>query len=555
MRRLGIVVTILATLAAGGTATAAPARDLSPAGPAAPVGGGTENKTALLAGLIAAGDLDGDGDRDVLDTRQTALSNVDRRLGLTARDGRTGRALWSRTFSEAAGITTIVDQQRLGARGRPGFLLHDENTVYDSGGSGNSTTTMRLRAVAGRTGRTLWTRTFVGSTVGTSSATDVPQYVGPIHNRAGAAVNTLLLLNSFDSTPQKSVEALIVSGKDGSVSTGHDTITTSNAPVSWSAIPDVTGDGLDDLLLKDPDSGLLQAERGTDGEPKWTRTGLDLGFASVVPAGHVTAAGHDLALISGGPFPGAPEVTLLRGVDGHPMWTRAASYVMLVQRAGRDLRRALGVATLGFGGDADTTSVSFTLRAVTAGNDVLYRRTVELSVDKAGATTSGSGFSGSVFGDVQDDGAQDVMLELNAYRDDVSRTLRGIVNGRNGRFAPSPFDAPSDGSLHRGAATDLLGRTFADGTLRLLAWRGATRERYYRLRLGAFDHVKAAEVAGARLTGHRCSDVMLMAVDGGHEVLGVLSARGRVLWTVSFGLDQATGGSRSRHADPARFCV
>jgi hypothetical protein len=67
--------------------------------------------------------------------------------------------------------------------------------------------------------------------------------------------------------------------------------------------------------------------------------------------------------------------------------------------------------------------------------------------------------------------------------------------------------------------------------------------------------VKAAEVAGARLTGHRCSDVMLMAVDGGHEVLGVLSARGRVLWTVSFGLDQATGGSRSRHADPARFCV
>src|ERR1700722_15608747 len=77
----------------------------------------------LDTSLGAAGDLNGAGGGEVLDVR-SAYSSV-ARYGITARDGRTGRALWDFRETRPLGDDMNAYVAPLGPLSKPGVLVVD----------------------------------------------------------------------------------------------------------------------------------------------------------------------------------------------------------------------------------------------------------------------------------------------------------------------------------------------------------------------------------------------------------------------------------------------
>jgi hypothetical protein len=553
VRRVVIAAFALVVLLPG-VATAVPS---APAAPNASGKGALSGMFELPGGeLVAAGDLNGDGRADVLDVR--GLTDESSTVGITARGGRTGKPLWSKTVPVPPNGQVTVLPERLGAAGKPAVLVTDSFL-----GSGTTATqTVSLEALAGATGKRLWSRSFVGTYGASAVPTSIPTFDGVIHDVKGPAMDMLVTLETtLPSAGGDRTTPVIVSGVNGSLHHPGSAFTSTAGFPSFQAVPDMTGDRLADLLVLDPGSpGLVEAEHGHTGALFWKRSQPVDSFTSVMAIGSYSRpSSSDVAVIDGSPI-GDDDITVLSGHGGHKLWSREAGGVYLLGKAGKHLQPALGLVTVGGSSTTTTSSETIDYQAVAVSGRLIYSKRLAATVtDPPGTDGGGSGAGFNPLGDVQPDGAIDqiasLMIEQDSPTKAASASLYGIVYGRTGAFHKVSFDVGADGSLRKGAGTDLLQVELPKGTAQIIARRGLTGKRYYARTLPGLRHLEGAIVNGLRVSGQRCSDIALTTSRGDTSTSGVLSARGVPLWRVTFDASQATGGTLQHFKAPKHYCV
>jgi hypothetical protein len=499
--------------------------------------------------LESAGDLNGDKLPDVLDLRQMVQGST-RLLGITARTGRSGRRLWQRTVSLSVNGFAIAQPERVGPRDKPGVLVvTSQQTAATSGGFGVS---LRLREYAGKAGHLLWTTTLNGSIDSGGQFVDVPQLVGLLPVR-GQAPDLLVDVFTTSGSVVETTTAEVVEAANGSFSQRGDPQVSTDRTAVIFPIPDVSGDGNGDLLaLVAGAPGKIQALDGITGSPLWT-VNQDLespDFASVFRG--FASTGRP-AIAVGRSLPSGHQIEILDGRTGHIVFARSADAVLDLKHAGRHLVRAIGFLRGKFTARVTTTTETVAFTAVSTHGSVIEQRHISVSqTNPATVTQQSGGLSGSTIGDVQPDGAQETAVFVDVGVNGKEKDRDVIVDGRTGRVHDFRFQGSADGSLRRGPGTDLAGVNLHHGQLRLSAWRGVTRRRYYRRTL----HVRGrpdAFVTGLRVTGHHCSDLALNS-DGNSATVGVLTARGTLLWSVHFNKAQPVGGTVHRHKRK-HYCV
>jgi hypothetical protein len=513
--------------------------------------------------LTPVGNLVGDDRPVVLDTRQSTYSSTaPGTLGVTARDGRTGRPLWHEVLSEPPADFIGITAEPLGPKGAPGLLAVDD---YQTTSGQIVSQSLRIRALSGRTGKVLWTRAFTGAYGALGAQTSIPGFDGALHDAAGPDEDVLVSLetslpspNGFQTTPE------IVSGVDGATHQPGNSFTSTEDYPSFMPLPDVSGDGLADMLVLVPGSpGLIQAERGHEGGRIWSSTAMPITFdTGAVVLGRFTHRAYpDIAIESAG----GPSLTLLftvlDGRTGHKVWSRTASQVIVLGRAGRHLVPAVELTTDEFPVTSPTTITDeIEYEAIGVANKVIYRRRLSVSIPNTSGGGTESDVGTSAFGDVEPDGSAETLVNLSltvtGSTNDVTKALTGYIDGRTGAFRPVSFDLGTDGSLRHGHGTDLLATDTTKNLVRLTARNGVSRRRYYQRNVaglhGTFQHLT---VQGLRVSGHNCSDLALTTVLGTDGVEGVLSARGAWLWSVRFPANQMTGGTLRHYKSPKSYCV
>lgn len=519
------------------------------------------------ASLMAAGDLNGDKRLDVLDLRQSPYSNtVPNTLGVTARDGRTGRPLWHRVISGAVDDEMTVMVEPLGSHGQPGVLVVDVFQTYS--GSVRVSSSLRLRALSGRTGRLVWSRTITG-TYGTGNAqASVPNLEGVLHDVKGPTNDVLVTLETTVTEPisYRAVPEL-VSGADGSLhQPGRGYSTETDRSPEFLPLADVDGDGLADILAVVPGSaGFVKAEKGHSGAAIWTNSAVH----PVAYGTSLTALGRyshrnfpDIALSVSNTSTGNTDISVLQGRNGHLVWARSAPSLglYLLGKAGKHLVPAVGVLSHEDTSTATTTTNSLDFKAVTAANKALYDKHVSVSVtDPPGTFGTGSGSGIGPLGDVEPDGSMEQLVQLEADAEapgnTVIKNLNGYLDGRYGKFHKVTFNSGAVGSLHKGNGMDLLAVKLVKGRPQITARKGSTTKRYYQRTVSGLHGIDAAWVTGLRVSGQACSDISFSTLKGSQNILGVLSARGAWLWSLSFTATQSTGGTLRHYKKPKHYCV
>jgi hypothetical protein len=251
------------------------------------------------------------------------------------------------------------------------------------------------------------------------------------------------------------------------------------------------------------------------------------------------------------------KVTVLNGATGTVVWRKAGS-AYLIGRVGK--KPALGLSTQTAPVVPPTLTETVNYRAIAPQGHTLYAGSFAASVPLP-ADWNSAGNAGALisFGDVEPDGALDAQATIdvssNSPTESHAKTLTGLVDGATGKFHKAPFDVGSFGSLHKGVGTDLVATSVDQGVVQLTTWNGNTRKKFYTRTLKKFTGSQGVDVAGARVSGADCSDLTIGAVNGASNKLGVLSARGAPLWTVSYSATQATGGARHHYKRPKHLCV
>jgi hypothetical protein len=558
---LTMVALALSTVTATASTAASSAQPRAAARTAAPDASGKGALSGMfpvpIGQLVAAGDLSGNGRADVLDIR--GVLDESATVGITARDGRTGKPLWSTTVAIPPDGDPKVLPERLGAKGKPGVLVVDSYLV--SGATG--TKTVAIEALSGKTGKRLWSHSFVGTYGAGATSTAIPTFDGVIHDVKGPTMDALVTLETaLPSAGGDQTTPVIVSGVNGSVHHPGAAVTSTAGFPSFQAIPDVTGDGLSDLLLLDPGTpGLVEAKHGHTGVVFWKRSQTVDSFTAAMAVGSYSRRSiSDIAVAQSSPVDGSADITALSGHNGHKLWSRVAGGIYLLGKAGKHLQPALGLVTSSSSSTSTTSTTGLAYEAVAVTGKLIYSKHRSVKVtDPPGSTSSGSSSGLDPLGDVQPDGSLDqigaLFVSADSATKSVSVTVHGVVDGRTGRLRKVSFDTGADGSLRKGAATDLLEVELAKGKPQITARRGLTGKRYYLRTVPGLHHVEGAVVTGMRVSGNSCSDIALTTIAGTTNTVGVLSARGTVLWSVTFNSSQPTGGTLAHHKAPKHFCV
>jgi hypothetical protein len=575
----GAVALAMLSALAGQPATAAGhlAAQLPPAAPR-PAGGGFVLHTitavegrdpspppdGLQGGLIAAGDLNGDGLADVLDVRYT-----DTRGGsvvtVVARVGDTGKPLWHKEVRYPDSDDVNVAPTRLGPHGRPGVLLIQDTERFAGHDNDDDRQGERFTALAGRSGRRLWSQWIVG---GRADQIEVDSITDELPGRA----SDVLLSISSQTSHYSRLRPVVVSGVDGHI-VRLPAIAGGGEETRVYAVPDLNDDGLNDVVINRPTmDGTLRAEQGRTGKLLWVIHGH-----GIDPAFGMTAVGR----ISGGNTPdlvasminvgdrkpgvkqaARPEQMLIRGSDGRILWDKPGDVVVAVHRAGRELVPAVELIDT-FQPDEEATRshpVGIIARAYTPSGHRLFERRVLLHTHPGADAGDGEIFLDPDAGDIEPDGAGDISIEVVAFGSRPYNEM-GFVDGRTGRFLPrqlgAAVDAFTDGSLRRGRGTDIIDIEPA-GRRRdaIRGIDGVTGHRYFSrdLSLGA-DQV-ILETFGIHAAGGSCSDIALTTEDDpGDQFAAVMSGSGHVLWTLRYGINQRRGGTLTRHPLPRHLCA
>jgi hypothetical protein len=551
------MVTVIALVSA---AAVAPATAQRAAAVPAPVltGAGVGSLTPSLERLQPAGDLQGNGKQDVLDIRRNSPGSATQMVGVTARNGATGKAIWTHRVAVQPYYNPTFVTARLGAGAALGVLIINPGWRPDGVGTD---TLLALTALSGQTGHVIWTKTLSGfSANNTGTGTDIPSFDGVL--TGGSARTASVLVSLATAGVDDTVDAELISGVNGHTSSFGPSENTDGS-ATFTVIPDTNHDGRSDVLLEAPGAGgFVRALSGTNGATIWTATGLPADSSlTPQPIGRFSSASEpDLAF---GYYDGAANqetIYVLSGKTGAVVWNRPADGIYLIGKAGKHLQPALGL----YSGLNTITSTSFTraetYEAVSTTNHVIYQHTVTSHVTLPAPPVTSSEYEGGVFGigDVQPDGAGETGLYAitSAADKGTSRadTRIGVIDGRTGVFHALAAQVGSDGSLHKGAGADLLAVGFHGHKPVLTAWDGGSRHRLYRRVLPVGSWL-GEDVGGLRVSGHSCSDIALTTETANRGGLAVISGSGRPLWMVTFAHSAVSGGTVRHYPKPKHYCA
>jgi hypothetical protein len=537
------------------------------------------------ARLVPVGHLGGRQDPVVLDIRTTD-EPPDGPVGITARAARTGHAFWHRTYSGKTNPEFLPEP--LGDSGTLGVVVVQFSSTTVS--TDDITETMTLTALSGVTGATVWTASIPGSYDPlTLASSGIAVGALPFHDAHRKTIDFLVPTHTTLG-PDQELATEVVSGVNGSYVEEGGTYAASDTFPTAAVIPDINQDGLADVLIDSPNS-FVQVEGGPDlMATLWTTDLAVPGSPEIIPIGHYShKTSPDIAVAAIQNGQAHATINVLAGATGKLLWTRTADQVLLVHKAGPKRVPAVVLATQSstHTTTSSTSKVTTTWHyaAVTPANRVLYSKQVTGSSVARSPATPFLFAQIATVGDVNHDGSADIHVTidgtplspgLSAVAPSAKPQVHaedGIIDGRNGDFHALAFTSGADGSLHNGAATDLLSTAAAGGHPRITAYRGSTRKRYYTRRLTGLSGWGSAWTIGLRVTGHHCSDIALAAqagpdmlaaiAPGGiaragtplRGLVGILSARGAPLWTVKFPTKDAIGGTLTLHKKPAHFCI
>jgi outer membrane protein assembly factor BamB len=516
-----------------------------------------------FGGLVSAGDLTGNGRKDVLDERFTFAHNQFR-FGATARDGRTGRVVWTRRVNGASRVGFALKLAPVGMRARPGLLVGIASAAPVAGGG--ESVSLSIQAWSGKTGKTLWMSAPVTGTVSKANRietdTRVPRTPEAFHARTGAedvlvSTETSVTHPKFGSR-SGSVSATLINGRNGNESTPYSSVASTSGVPRIQPAGDLSGDGRNDVLAIVPGSpGSLIAEAGNTGKVLW-RDRLSLGQnSSLASAGRISErSASDLILQS-------RALRIIRGRDGKVLFFRtkhtnedATPFAFGIPAGPHGVRAVAMVSTTNLN-TGNRFGAGLIIRAVTATGHLVWRRKIATSMAFSGR--SGGTLAGSApIGDVQPDGSTDLEAFIELISGRHHKSVVGIVSGRDGSLQRLPhastFLDPAAGSLVHGAATDLLAITSHRHAIRVTGFDGQSGRRLTRTLVPTLARSFSLG-SGLRLTGHGCSDIGLIALGKGHGQSDVLSGGGSRLWQIRYGESRATGGRLVTFASPKHFCA
>jgi hypothetical protein len=520
-----------------------------------------------FAQLVPAGDLDGQGGPDVFDYRMGA-SHRTINAAVTARSGTTGASLWSRELPGTKDSLTIPfpDPDLVGADGTPGVLLVEQSLPLFSD---TSTITLRVRALDGA-GNLLWSRTMSGKDIISGhreTLTDVPIVMGHIHNVDEPGHNLLVdvlngTFNIRTGNGQGSDQPEVLAAANGSVTPlGPIAASTVDIPQAL-PVPDLSGDGLDDLAITNPGASV-SAERGDTGAVVWTSTDVAVDAGAVaLPIGDVSSSDGigDLALANDAQTATGRDrqtISLIDGATGSGLWTHRADCPYRIDGVGASDRPAVGLVT-GSAGPIGSRSglAGVTVAPRYATGRVAFRRTVRVRVKPRHPAPSGdASLDVGTFGDVQPDGAQDLLVRMAVKVGHRSRRDRGVLSGRTGRLVRQHLGVAADGSLVQGDGTDMLITHHTAHGVRLAGVDAATGAPLYRRHVASSGGMRPELAYGIRVTGHDCSDVSMSAISGTSLLVSLLDGAGDSLWSVTSTADALRGGTVHPGATPATYCA
>lgn len=521
------------------------------------------------SGFIApAGDFDRNGINEVIDTRYARGSNGASTAVIFVRDGSGGKVLWSRRVAVAKNHFLWPIPMRTGTGGAPGVVLLDAGFTPSSDQK-SITVSLALTGLS-RLGNTFWSH----RESGTLQTTDgfqmqhVPQFMGT-PRASGTAEDVLIArvdASRKDEGTSGSLTTVKVTGARGAVVTlGPSASSTTGIP-SVAAVPDVSGDRLDDIVLAIPGGGA-QARTGTDGKTVWENTAVTLyDGAAAMPAGevHPSATGKpavaDVAVGTGPPPPsllddiGLPlpgsgqagphgEVALLDGADGSTVWSRTGDFAYPVLRAGAALVPALGVQTSDVDSGGDNVIETLTVTAYDAAGTELYQHGFSASVPKSDDEKAFSfGFGVAVpIGDLEPDGSADGMALLFAVSGRNSTFKEVLFHGVDG----SPLKEPSGDPL--GASTTGSGDDLVDVTTRtgitVTVRRGRDNRTLFTRVLPGTAGAASAYAYGAQLRPGKCADVIVSGRNTRQVFNAVLASNGQIRWQLNYPLNDLRAGT------------
>lgn len=502
-----------------------------------------ESLTDDDARLVPAGDLDGDGLKDLLDLRQHLVYNpttdtISGTAMIDAHRGIDGAQLW--TASLGATQYVFAWPSKVGTSGGNGVLVVQYNDTYAEGlVAGVDAGTMTLSAYDGH-GTQTWTRTFSatgsGSLVTYSDA--FPYLAGTFDAVAGGGTDALVVVpgGSQVGVPfvaaagGASAQLLVVDGANGTPKPLGVPLAGNGAYVEATPVADLDADHLDDAVLTTTtaNSGRALAVSGGTGKPIWTATLPDADDSWPDSFGDVTGDGIADVVVDHSRYGGLPigdviggRVSLLDGKTGTVRWTKPGD---LAFEIGHGL-----VGTAASVDEDDTIGIAVAAYDVTGAERWSVRRSVKWPDSSAFAETN----VGRA-GDVEPDGYGDLgyLVSMAATHGGGSYD-GGTVSGRTGRVIKDPVrDLYLAHTAIDGRGDDAFTRAIAKGLLTVVAWRGDGSRMLWRTALPVTG--SSSYYLGQPVDRDHCGDLMVsVRSDATSTTYALSGATGLPLWSLS----------------------
>ena len=525
--------------------------------------------------LLAVGDLDGRGGRDVLEQR--LVFGPRSSLHLVARDGRTGRVLWHRSLAGGNGIT-FAAPAKVAAGERDGVLLITFGGFDDKGNR------LDLTALDGA-GRTRWTRAVVHKgpeaaappgfgTDGSGGSFDATSVWldRPLRGRHDIAVLSESVSYAADGFSSSIASQAWLEGVDegnGALRTLVPSVASTSGVVSANLLPDVDGDGSDELaVVEGGDAQRVRVLRAADGKVVWTRTDLPvheggfLGGVGSLLGGRAGGRAVDDLVFLGDVDPGVlaklpvqpglPDpsraahgtVALLHGADGRTAWSRSGDSFVALGRAGVP---AVGVVTETETSSATSDSATVTLAAVDAAGAVRWERSESAAVDHGPDDFTFVGAYAVPVGDLDGDRGAEVALVAFAYDLDTDTEVanRHLLRSRDGSAVPDQKSAVLFGGVTSRGFDRWTAKATASGP-RLTVTSGRDGRVVLVALVPASSSTTITSVYGDRLDSTTQHDLFVVAKDAKTSVVALVGPDGRRLWSVSRAKGSAADGTLRR---------